>query len=91
MVVPALALLVGLPSLFSTRNDKRQVVVSTPGPVRVGLELVLYLVAAVAPWFVWPPAVAWVALGVVVASLAAGIPRLMWLLRGAPSEGDNRA
>ncbi len=39
LVVPALALLVGLPSIFSTRNDKRQVVGSTPGPVRVGLEL----------------------------------------------------
>jgi hypothetical protein len=91
LVVPALALLVGLPSIFSTRNDKRQVIVSTPGPARVGLELVLYVVAAVAPWFVWPAAVAWVALGIVVASLVAGMPRIMWLLKGAPAEGDNRA
>jgi hypothetical protein len=91
LVLPALLLLVGLPSVFSTANDKRMVVVSTPGPIRVGLELLLYLVAATAPWFIWPRAVAWAATGIVAVSLAAGIPRNTWLLRGAPLEGDNRA
>ena len=35
LAVPAAAVLVGLPSVFSTRGDKRQVIVATPGPVRV--------------------------------------------------------
>lgn len=87
LVVPALALLVGLPSVFSTRNDKRQVVVVTPGPIRVVIELWLYIVALVAPWFVWPPAISGVATGIVFASLVAGVPRAKWLLRGAPSKG----
>jgi len=56
LVIPVLVVLVGLPSVFSTPNDKRNVVVGTPGPVRVGLELLLYAVALVAPWFVWPTA-----------------------------------
>ena len=84
LVLPAVAVLLGLPSVFSTRNDKRQVVVSTPGPIRVGIELLLYAVALIAPWFVWPPAVSGVAAGVVVASLVAGISRTIWLMRGAP-------
>jgi len=84
LVLPAVAVLLGLPSVFSTRNDKRQVVVSTPGPIRVGIELLLYAVALIAPWVVWPPAVSGVAAGVVVASLVAGISRTIWLMRGAP-------
>jgi len=93
LVLPALVLLVGLPSVFSTRNDKRKVVISTPGSVRAGLELLLYLVALVAPWFVWPAAVSGLAVGIVIASLGAGIPRIKWLLRGAPvsSERTNEA
>ena len=84
LVLPSLALLIGLPAIFSTRNDKRQVVVATPGPVRVGIELFLYSVAAVAPWFVWPDAAAGLAVGIVVASVWAGIPRFLWLAKGAP-------
>ncbi len=84
LVIPVLVVLVGLPSVFSTPNDKRNVVVGTPGPVRVGLELLLYAVALVAPWFVWPTAVAGLAAVLVVASLAADLPRFAWLMRGAP-------
>jgi len=86
LILPALILLVGLPGVFSTRNDKRQIVVATPGPVRVGLELLLYAVAAIAPWFVWSAQAATLAVGIVVASLAAGVPRFLWLLRGAPQQ-----
>ncbi|MFC1531216.1 hypothetical protein ACFL5T_03125 [Gemmatimonadota bacterium] len=93
LVLPSLVLLVGLPSVFSTRNDKRQVVVPIPGPVRVGLELLLYVVALVAPWFVWPAVVSGVAAGVVIASLTAGTTRILWLMRGAPNnvESENTA
>ena len=91
LVLPALLLLVGLPSVFSTANDKRMVVVSTPGPIRVGLELLLHLVAAIAPWFIWPVAASGLAVVIVVASLLAGFSRMMWLIRGAPGERENTA
>ena len=54
LILPALVFLVAIPAVFSTRNDKRTVVVPTPGPIRVALELLLHVVALDAPWFVWP-------------------------------------
>ncbi len=54
MVVPALVVLIGLPAVFSTKGDKRQVLVPTPGPLRVVIEILLYAVVAVAPRIIWP-------------------------------------
>jgi hypothetical protein len=84
LAVPALLVLVGLPSVFSTPGDKSQVVVATPGPVRVLLELALYAVAVAGAWAVWPTWLAIVATLIVIASLIVGLPRTRWLLRGAP-------
>ncbi len=84
--VPAAVILIGLPAIFSTSGDKKQVVVATPGPLRVLLELALHGVAVTAAWLVWP---AWLAVAVmliVVAALVTGIPRTKWLLRGAAAE-----
>ena len=82
LVVPVSVVLVGLPAIFSTRGDKRQVVVATPGPLRVLLELGLHVVAVAAAWVVWPVWLAIVATVVVAAAIATGIPRTLWLLRG---------
>ena len=84
LVLPVLILLVGLPSVFSTTNDKKTVVVPIPGPIRVVLEFFLFSVAAVAPWYVWSPTISAVTAGIVVATILAGAPRIGWLLRGAP-------
>ncbi len=84
LVVPAIVLLIGLPSIFSTPNDKNTVVVPTPGGIRLVIELLLYSVAAVAPWFVWSPGVAAAAAIIVFASIITGAARSRWLLRGAP-------
>jgi hypothetical protein len=46
----------------------------------------LYSVAAITPWFVWPEAVSGLAVGIVIASVAFGIPRFLWLIKGAPSD-----
>ena len=80
LVLPAIILLMGPPSLFSTLNDKRIIVVPTPGPVRVVIELLLYCVAAVTPWVVWPTFISVLAVIIAVASVIAGIPRFRWLL-----------
>lgn len=83
LVLPALILLVGLPSVFSTPNDKNKVVVPTPGNIRVAIEFFLYSVAVIAPWFVWSPAASGIAVGIVMASIFVGVPRMIWLLKGA--------
>jgi hypothetical protein len=84
LAVPAVFVLVGLPSVFSTKKDKHNVIVPTPGPVRMMIELLLYLVAAIAPWFVWSAPYAGIATGIIVGSLGFGFPRLLWLAKGAP-------
>jgi hypothetical protein len=52
LIFPALIILIGLPSVFSTRGDKRKIVVATPGPPRVLMEIALHLVAAAGPWVI---------------------------------------
>lgn len=87
LIVPVLVLLVGLPGVFSTPNDKRKVVIATPGPVRVGIEMLIYSVAFACPLLVWAPVASGLCAAIVVASLVLGMPRILWLLRGAPPEG----
>jgi hypothetical protein len=84
LAIPTLAVLVGLPSVFSTPGDKRQIIVVTPGPLRVLLELVLHVVALASAWAVWPAWLAAISTVVVIAAIVAGIPRTKRLLRGAP-------
>ena len=84
LAVPVLVILIGLPSIFSTNGDKRTIIVNTPGPLRVLIELLQYAVAASAPWLVWSTPAATFATGIALTSLALGTPRLGWLLRGAP-------
>ncbi len=74
-----------MPAVFSTPGDKKQIVVATPGPARVLLELILYAVAVACAWAVWPAWLALISTLIVGAAVAFGIPRLRWLLRGAPS------
>ena len=76
--------LIGLPSVFSTTGDKRQVLVPTSGPVRVLIELLLYVVAVAGPWIAWHPIIAVLTTLTVVSALVTGLPRIRWLLRGAP-------
>ena len=83
LVVPTLIILVGLPGVFSTPGDKNKIVVATPGPIRVLIELLLYSVAAIAPWLVWPPLAAAVCTAITIASLAIGLKRFVWLMKSA--------
>ena len=84
LAIPVLVVLIGLPSIFSTPGDKKQIVLATPGPLRVLLELALYGVGVACVWAVWPTWLAIIATLIVLAALALGIPRIKWLLRGAP-------
>jgi hypothetical protein len=83
LAVPLLLVLVALPAVFSTPGDKRQVIVATPGPLRVGIELLLHAAAIAGAWLAWPAWAAVLVAIVVAAALITGLPRLLWLLRGA--------
>lgn len=79
-----LAVLLALPAVFSTPGDKKTIIVATPGPVRIGIELLLHIVALIAPLMIWPPYAGILAIFIVLAALVVGVPRLVWLARGAP-------
>jgi len=84
LIAPSLIVLVGLPAIFSTRNDKRNVIIATKGIVRVAIELSLYFVAAIAPWYIWSTQFSAGTTCVVIIALLVGAPRLKWLCNGAP-------
>ncbi|WSN52975.1 hypothetical protein OG299_37465 [Streptomyces sp. NBC_01296] len=72
--VAAVALLIGLPTVFSTPGDKAKVIVAVPGAVTVALVVLQLAVAVAASWVAWP---AWAALAVTVLATAC-----LWTERG---------
>lgn len=78
----ALIILIGLPSIFSTPGDKNVIVIATPGPIRFAIEMFLFAIAAIAPWMVWPNAIAAICSLLVVAAVIAGWRRFVWLITG---------
>lgn len=59
--------LIGLPTLFSTRGDKANVIIAVPGWATILLVLLQLAAAVISSWLAWP---AWAAVPVTV--LAAG-------------------
>lgn len=82
--VPTAAVLIGLSSIFSTPGDKNNVIVPTPGPLRLAIELFTIAVAVIGAWIAWPQWAAVIVTGLALADVVAGIPRTRWLARGAP-------
>lgn len=86
--IPTFLILLAIPALFSTTGDKRNVIVPTPGPTRVGIEVALFVVAAVGAWLAWSPDTGVGVAVVAIVALLAGRRRIAWLLRGAPLPVD---
>lgn len=63
----ALLLLIGLPTVFATPGDKKQVIVAVPGHVTVGLVLLQVVAAVAGAWAAWP---LWAALPVTLLAAA---------------------
>ncbi|WP_406110545.1 hypothetical protein OG698_47065 [Streptomyces sp. NBC_01003] len=59
--------LIGLPTLFSTRRDKANVIIGVPGWATILLVLLQLAAAVISSWLAWP---AWAAIPVTL--LAAG-------------------
>ncbi|WP_257040231.1 hypothetical protein [Streptomyces sp. TLI_55] len=80
LAILAVAILIGLPTVFSTPGDKAQVIVPVPGAVTILLVLLQLVAAVVAAWWAWP---VWAAVPVSVlaaATLVTEQPRWRWLL-----------
>ena len=86
MTIPALAILVALPGVFSTIGDKRHVVVAVPGRVRFLIEVILTVVAVASAFLVW--AVIGAAIVAIIAAIMfiSGAPRAKWLLSNDPPD-----
>ena len=84
-VVPALIVLLALPSLFNTPGDKKTTTgVATPGPLRILIEMVLLAAALWGAWTVWPTWLALLVTLIGLVMLASGLPRYRWLAQGPP-------
>ena len=82
--LPTAVVLFALPALFNTPGDKKTTGISTPGPIRILIEMLLLASAVAGAWIVWPP---WAAIAVTlvgIALLATGLSRYRWLAAGAP-------
>jgi len=84
--LPALAILVALPGVFSTTGDKRHVVVAVPGRVRFLIEFLLTVVAIASALLVWTYIGAIVVTVIAVFMFITGAPRAMWLISNEPPD-----
>ena len=78
-IVPALLILVGLPSVLNTPGDKNTTGVPTPGPIRIAIEMLLLAVAVLSAWIVWPTWAAILVTALGAAMLVTGMARYRWL------------
>ncbi|MEV0826110.1 hypothetical protein [Nonomuraea rubra] len=80
LAVLSVIVLIGLPTVFSTPGDKRNVIVAVPGVVTV-LLVGLHVVAAVAAaWVAWHAFAAALVSVLAVVTVVMELPRWRWLL-----------
>ncbi|MGW0854968.1 hypothetical protein [Streptomyces sp. NPDC002690] len=80
LAVLSVVVLIGLPAVFATPGDKKQVIVPVPGTVTILLVLLQIAAAVVFSWSAWPARAA-VPVSVLAAlALVTERPRWRWLL-----------
>ncbi|MEV4561306.1 hypothetical protein AB0K51_30550 [Kitasatospora sp. NPDC049285] len=80
LAVLADAVLIGLPTLFATPGDKKQVLIAVPGWVTIGLVLMQLATAVLGAWYAWPRWAALLTVGLAAACLVTEQPRWRRLL-----------
>ncbi|MFI1921302.1 MULTISPECIES: hypothetical protein [unclassified Streptomyces] len=78
--VLAVVVLIGLPTVFSTPGDKKQVIIPVSGTVTVLLVLLQLAAATIAAWWVWPTGAAVLVSLLVAVALVTERKRWRWLL-----------
>lgn len=72
--------LIGLPTLFSTRGDKANVIIAVPGWATVLLVLLQLAAAVISSWLAWPVWAALPATVLAVGTLVTERRRWQWLV-----------
>ena len=80
LAVLSVAVLIGLPTIFSTPGDKRNVIVAVPGYVTIALVALQVVVAVAAAWVAWHAFVAALVSVLAVVTVVLELPRWRWLL-----------
>jgi hypothetical protein len=81
LAVVVLVVLVGLPATFNVPGDKHKVGGrAVSGPVRIGIELVLFAAAVTGAALAWPSWAAAAVAVVVAVAVVANLPRWRWLV-----------
>ncbi|NQW19688.1 MAG: hypothetical protein HQ477_03030 [Chloroflexi bacterium] len=86
VTIPVLAVLLALPSVFSTVGDKRHIVVAVPGRVRFFIEVLLALVAIISALLVWTIIGAILVAIVAALMFITSIKRIKWLIANSPAD-----
>lgn len=76
----AVVVLIGLPTVFSTPGDKKQVIIPVPGSVTILLVLLQLVAALTSAWLAWPVSVAVLVSLLVAATLVTERRRWRWLV-----------
>ncbi|AQZ70109.1 hypothetical protein BKM31_04085 [[Actinomadura] parvosata subsp. kistnae] len=80
LAVLSVIVLIGLPTLFSTPGDKRNVIVAVPGFVTILLVLLQVVAAVAAAWVAWHAFAAALVSVLAVVTVVLELPRWRWLL-----------
>jgi hypothetical protein len=80
LAVLSVVVLIGLPTLFSTPEDKPQVIIPVPGVVTILLVLLQLVAAVISSWAAWPTWAAVIATLLAAGTLVTERRRWQWLL-----------
>ncbi|GAA5036015.1 hypothetical protein [Actinopolymorpha pittospori] len=80
LAVVAVVVLIGLPTIFATPGDKRQVIIPVPGAVTFLLVLIQLAAAVTFAWVAWPTPVAVLVSALAAATLVTERQRWRWLV-----------
>ncbi|MCK2216833.1 hypothetical protein MF672_024000 [Actinomadura sp. ATCC 31491] len=82
LAVLSVVLLIGLPTVFATPGDKRQVIVAVPGAVTVALVALQLVAAVAAAWAAWHAVAAAAVTVLAVVTVVLELPRWRRLTTG---------
>ncbi|MFB4275629.1 MULTISPECIES: hypothetical protein [unclassified Nonomuraea] len=80
LAVLSVVVLIGLPTIFSTPGDKRNVIVAVPGHVTIALVVLHVLAAVAAAWVAWHAVAAALVSVLAVVTVVLELPRWRWLV-----------
>ncbi|MFJ6837176.1 hypothetical protein [Streptomyces sp. NPDC091209] len=80
LAAASVVVLIGLPTLFSTRGDKANVIIAVPGWATILLVLLQLAAAAISSWLAWPVWAALPATLLAVGTLVTERRRWRWLV-----------